>query len=278
MQISQALQFGKSQLQASSDTPLLDAEILLSHLLQKNRTYLYTWPETPLTVEQKITFSKRLKMRLLGTPIAHITGEREFWGLVFKVNQHTLIPRPDTEILVETALEKLTSLHAPKLLDLGTGSGAVICALKSENPSIKAFAVDLEAKALEIAIENAKNHQLDIEFKQGSWFSPVESEKFDVIVSNPPYIEEEDHHLTEGDVRFEPISALTSGKSGLDDIKLIIEQALNHLNYQAWVCIEHGFNQANAVQTLFKEQGFHNISTQVDYGQNPRVTLAQYLN
>ncbi len=281
MQIQEALQQAKIKLLTAkqpSDSPSLDAEILLSLILKKDRTYLYTWPENELSSKKEKAFFLLLEKRKKGEPIAYLTQHREFWGLNFKVNEHTLIPRADSETLVETALVKIKPLLSPKVLDLGTGSGALICAIKSEIPHAIAVATDLQKEALAIANENAQTLQLDISFKQGSWFEPLKGDKFDLIVSNPPYIEETDPHLQQGDLRFEPLSALASGKTGLDDINIIAKTAKTHLNYQAWLILEHGYNQAEAVKNILKENGFQNIETIKDYHQHPRITLGQKLD
>ncbi|MDG4812042.1 peptide chain release factor N(5)-glutamine methyltransferase [Hydrogenovibrio sp. 3SP14C1] len=276
MRIDEALTTAKQQLKAStSDSIALDAELLLSFVLQKNRTYLYTWPEKTLSQTEQTHYFELISRRVEGHPIAHIVGTREFWGMEFVVTPDTLIPRPDTEILVETALEKMQSKNSQawSFLDLGTGTGAIACAIKANQPNAHATAVDFQTKALAVAEQNARKHQLTILFKQGSWFDPVKGQTFDLIVSNPPYIEEKDTHLKEGDVRFEPITALTSGEDGLDDIRLIIQQAPAHLTPNGWLLIEHGYNQHEAVQTLFKAQGFKAVESRLDYGQIPRVTL-----
>ena len=271
----EALHLGKHRL--TSDTARLDAEILLAFVLQKDRTYLYTWPENQLSAEQTQHYLALIQQRQLGHPVAHLTGKREFWGLNLTVNRHTLIPRPDTEVLVEVALEKLQSVQHPKVLDMGTGSGAIICALKSERPDSEATALDFQLEALAVAQQNAKQLNLDIQFIHSDWFNAIANKTYDLIVSNPPYIEEQDPHLLQGDVRFEPITALTAGASGLNDIKHLIKEAKSHLNNQAWLILEHGYNQEASVQTLFAEHGYQHIQTVKDYQQNARVTLGQWL-
>lgn len=276
--IQEALDKASSQIrsQAVGDTPRLDAELLLAHCLGQTRTYLFTWPEKALDNRQLSCFEEKLQQRLQGHPIAHLTGEREFWGLALKVTNDTLIPRPDTEILIETALSILPDQSPCDILDLGTGTGAIALALKSERPQCRVMAVDLSLPALKVAQENARNLKLDIEFKQSSWFENIDSsERFDLIVSNPPYIEDEDEHLSQGDVRFEPITALTAGHDGLNDLKIIIQQACSFLKPQGWTLVEHGYNQAGAVQQLFLQYGYRNIATIKDYGDNPRMTLGQ---
>lgn len=260
------------------DSPQIDAELLLCHTLGVNRSYLFTWPEKRLTPEQTNTFQTHLEMRLAGHPIAHIIEQREFWGLNLKVNKDTLIPRPDTETLIEAVLD-LDDISNPqsdcKILDLGTGSGAIALALKSELPHCTITAIDQSQAALEIAQQNATINQLDVKFMQSDWFTSIGQNHYHCIVSNPPYIEDNDPHLTEGDVRFEPLTALTSGKDGLDDIRLIIDQAWSHLYSQGWLVIEHGYNQAESIAMLFKKKGYQNIKLCKDLGDNPRISLGQ---
>ncbi|BBN58807.1 peptide chain release factor N(5)-glutamine methyltransferase [Hydrogenovibrio marinus] len=280
MTIAEALNLGRNTL--TSESPLLDAEILLAYTLDKDRTYLFTWPEHELSAQQAEHFSELLKKRQVGVPVAHLTGNKEFWGLDFKVTSDTLIPRPDTEILVEQALLKIKQLHQDglnaRVLDLGTGSGAIICALKHEAPYIEALAVDLQPAALTVAKQNAEQHGLSIDFRTGSWFEPMVNARFEVIVSNPPYIVENDPHLSQGDVRFEPLTALTSGQDGLEDIRTLISESRNHLVEGGWLLIEHGFDQEVALQKLFADNSFEQVETIYDYGHNPRVTLGQYKN
>lgn len=260
---------------AHIDSAKLEAEILLAHLLKKDRTYLFTWPEKIVADDIVVAFRDLCRERMNGTPIAHLTGEREFWGLTLKVTADTLIPRPDTEILVETALQLLADNRQARILDLGTGTGAIALALKSELPRAEVCAVDFSAAALAVAEYNAKHLHLHVDFTQGSWCEPLDRQQFDLIASNPPYIEEQDPHLQQGDVRFEPISALTAGADGLDDIRLIAEQAKAHLNNGAWLILEHGYNQAAAVQQILQRNGYQQVQSRKDYGGNDRITFGQ---
>lgn len=281
LSIQDTLKSAQDQLKQAGlvDSPLLDAELLLSHVLQANRTYLFTWPEKALSPQQFDDFNQALAKRLKGQPIAHIVGNREFWGLNLQVTPDTLIPRPDTETLIEAVLECHSLNHANgSILDLGTGSGAIALALKSEWPNCQITAVDQSASALEVAKKNAQNLGLDIGFLLSDWFSAVESKQFTCIVSNPPYIEENDPHLKQGDVQFEPTTALTSGIDGLDDIRHIIYQAWSHLENEGWLFIEHGYNQAEAIKTLFEDSGYKNITLKHDLGGNPRISYAQKYN
>lgn len=277
MNIEALVALAKTRLaESGSDSPSLDAAVLLCHVLQKPRSYLLTWPEKVLTAEQQTEFDALLTRRLSGEPVAYIIGEREFWSLPLKVSPSTLIPRPDTERLVELALEKAEQIPGD-ILDLGTGTGAIALALASELPARHVFGVDLRHEAQQLAIENSQRLQItNVTFLQGSWFTPlVEGIKFALIVSNPPYIEESDPHLEQGDVRFEPKSALVTEDNGLADIKYIAQTAREYLLAEGWLLFEHGYEQATAVQTILKELGYQAITTEQDYAGNDRVTLAR---
>ena len=273
-----ALKAVTTQLQESgSDSPSVDAAVLMCHVLDKPRSYLLTWPEKLLTAEQLQHFELLLSRRLAGEPIAYIVGEREFWSLPLKVAPSTLIPRPDTERLVEVALAKSNQIDGD-ILDLGTGTGAIALALASELPGRRVVGVDLRPEAQALATENAQRLAItNVTFLQGSWFEPIEpGTKFALIVSNPPYIEENDPHLTQGDVRFEPLSALVAEDNGLADIKYITEYARGYLQPQAWLVFEHGYDQGQAVREILVSLGYHNVVTEKDYAGNDRVTLGQY--
>lgn len=273
--IEQLVKLAADGLFGLSDSPKLDAELLLSHSLDCSRSYLYTWPEKIIPTEKVVVFRELLQFRQKGYPIAHLLGYREFWGLTLKVTQDTLIPRPDTEVLVETALQ--LNPNAKQILDMGTGSGAIALALKSELPNTHITAIDFSAAALEVAKQNSQTLNLTIDFMQSNWFERLPAGKqFDLIVSNPPYIEDQDEHLQQGDIRFEPISALTSGTDGLEAITQIVTKAPDFLQKHGWLVIEHGYNQALAVQQIFSSHGFQSIKTQKDYGDNDRVTFGQW--
>lgn len=277
--IEQLLKIASDALFSLSNSAKLDAELLLCHQLNCQRSYLYTWPEKILTTDEVIGFRELFRRRQNGEPIAHIIGYREFWGLALKVTADTLIPRPDTEILIEQTLELAANLpagEALKILDLGTGTGAIALALKSELATAQMTAIDFSPTALEVAKENAKTLDLEVNFLQSCWCQNLPAgEKFHFIVSNPPYIETQDPHLEQGDVRFEPITALTSGEDGLEDIRLIAAQAKRHLLPAGWLLLEHGFNQAQAVQQILHKQGFCQIQSRQDYAGNDRITFAQ---
>jgi len=274
MIISELLKKSTTQLEKISDSARLDSEVLLCSVLEKNRSYLMTWPEKKLSENQLKHFQKILEQRLQGNPIAHITGHKEFWSLDLKISKNTLIPRPETELLVEQVLEQFPAVTNKKLLDLGTGSGAIALAIASERPHWDITATDQSATALKIAQENAQRLNItNIEFKHGSWYQAVADIKFDIIVSNPPYIVNTDPHLKLGDVRFEPLSALASGTDGLDDINEIANQAKQHLNQGGFLIIEHGYDQQTAVNDIFNKAGFNNVTQTLDLSNNPRNTF-----
>ncbi|MGP4846137.1 peptide chain release factor N(5)-glutamine methyltransferase [Marinobacter sp. 1Y8] len=253
----------------------LDAEILLEHVVNKGRTWFRTWPEHRISDEQYERFEQLINARLDGRPVAHLVGERGFWSLNLKVNEHTLIPRPDTECLVETAL----SLPVPdtaSVLDLGTGTGAIALALASERQDWTVRATDAITEAVELARENVAMLGLAVDVQRSHWFRDLAPARYDLIVSNPPYIVAGDRHLEEGDVRFEPQSALVSGADGLEDLREIIAQAPDWLNADGWLMVEHGYDQAESVRALYTQQGFVAVASHRDYGGNDRMTLGQW--
>ena len=274
--VENAITTGANLLASSSDSAKLDAQVLLLNILQKPRSYLFTWPEKQLTDEQSQAFERACERRLNGEPVSHITGYREFWSLQLEVNPTTLIPRPDTETLVELAL----SCNVPndaKVLDLGTGTGAIALALGSEMPTWDIIAVDRIDDAVALAKRNQKRLAINnVCVKQSNWFSALNNKKFDLIVTNPPYIEYNDKHLHQGDVRFEPLSALVADDAGLADIKQIITQSRDYLHSNGYLLIEHGFEQSAAVRHIFNQMAFINVSTVKDLGNNDRVTFGQW--
>jgi len=269
-----------AQLASVSDSPRLDIEIFLTHILQKDRTYLFTWPEKELTDEEANRFNDFFARRLKGEPVAHIIGQREFWSLPLMVNNSTLIPRPDTELLVEAALGLFAEdeeNQTRRLLDLGTGTGAIVLALAHEKKSWQCVGVDKELAAVELAEKNRDQLKLNnVKIQQSDWFSALANETvFDIIVSNPPYIDPEDSHLEEGDVRFEPLSALIADNKGLADLEFIIANAPQYLAKEGWLLVEHGHDQGGAVRDFFQINHFDNINTFRDFGRNERVTIGQ---
>lgn len=276
--VAQCLQLA-GELESISDSARLDIELILCHVLQKNRTYLFTWPDKQLSAEAAEMFLQLFNRRKSGEPVAHIIGQREFWSLPLAVNNSTLIPRPDTELLVETVLE-LFAQDSPQqirqCLDLGTGTGAIVLAIASEKPHWNLLGVDVSADAVALAQHNCERLDFKhVTIAQSNWFAQIPPQKFDVIVSNPPYIDPQDSHLEQGDVRFEPRSALVAENSGLADIELILQQSWNYLHEHAWLLLEHGFDQAQAVRNLFFQRGFVQVETRRDLGGNERITLGR---
>jgi release factor glutamine methyltransferase len=259
-----------------SPTPRLDAELLLANALGKSRSYLHTWPEREVAAAPAARFAADLARRRAGEPVAYILGQQGFWSLELEVAPHTLIPRPDTELLVETTLELLPATPAT-VLDLGTGSGAIALALAAERPAWRVTGVDRVAQAVALAERNRRRLTLDnVAFCESHWFDALAGQRYRLIVSNPPYIAATDAHLAEGDLRFEPRSALVAGEDGLDDIRQIIEQAPVHLEAGGWLLLEHGFEQASAVRELFRARGFSAVESRRDLGGHERISLGQW--
>ena len=274
--LKQALEQATELLQGHSPSAALDAEILLCHCMEKPRSHLRAWPEKHLKPAEATSFSQLLQQRLAGQPIAYLTGKREFWSMPLQVNPHTLIPRPETELLVELILQRGDASKALRIADLGTGSGAIALALASERPNWHLTATDISEAALQRAQTNAEQNDIrNIEFRLGRWFEAIAGLSFDIIASNPPYIAEDDPHLTQGDVRFEPRSALTAGRDGLDDIRQLIAQAHGFLIPGGWLVLEHGYNQKRSVEALFNSEGYKELIQLDDYSGQPRLCAAQ---
>jgi [protein release factor]-glutamine N5-methyltransferase (EC 2.1.1.-) len=262
---------------SESESPKRDAEILLEHVTGKARTYLLAFGETLLTAEQEAQLAALLARRKTGEPVAHLVGEREFWSLPLYVSAATLIPRPDTECLVEQALARLPTA-ACSILDLGTGTGAIALALATERPDCSVTAVDVMPDAVTLAQRNVERLGLgNVTVLQSSWFSALENCLFALIVSNPPYIDENDPHLEQGDVRFEPLTALVAANEGLADLDHIVTTSRQHLLSGGWLLVEHGWTQGNAVRALFTNAGYRAVATCRDYGGNERLTLGQWV-
>lgn len=275
--IELALAGASGALAGVSETPRLDAEVLLCHVLQKPRVFLYTWPERVLTDEEHAQFQALVARRAAGEPVAHLTGIREFWSLSLQVTPETLIPRPETELLVEEALRRIPADAPCAVADLGTGSGAIALAIASERPKCSVLAVDRSAEALAVAESNARTLALaNVEFVQGDWCTPLEGMHFQVIVSNPPYIAIGDVHLQQGDVRFEPPSALVSGEKGLDAIRHIISCAKSHLEQGGWLLLEHGYDQGPAVRRLLRQAGYRAVTGCRDALGHQRVAVGRW--
>ncbi|CAI0738407.1 peptide chain release factor N(5)-glutamine methyltransferase [Serratia quinivorans] len=259
-----------------SDSARRDAEILLGFVTGRARTFLMAFGETLLTQQQQEQLERLLVRRERGEPVAYLIGEREFWSLPLSVSPATLIPRPDTECLVELALERLPSSSC-NILDLGTGTGAIALALASERQDCRVTGVDLQPEAVALAQHNAQKLAIgNAQFLQGSWFAPLAGQTFALIASNPPYIDAADPHLAQGDVRFEPSSALVAQQHGLADLSAIVQQAPQYLQPQGWLLLEHGWQQGESVRALLQAAGFISIATCRDYGDNDRVTFGQW--
>lgn len=275
--IQEKLISSASQLSSVSDSAKLDSELLLAFVLSKPRSYLYAWEDEKISDDEQEKFNLLLSRRIKGEPIAHILGERGFWSLDLQVTADTLIPRPDTERLVELALDIIPEQAKWNILDMGTGSGAIALSLAKERPHCSITATDQSLAALDIAKKNAQRNKIsNIEFIQSDWFSELEGQQFNMIVSNPPYICDDDPHLQEGDVRFEPLSALASGEDGLNDIRTIIKHSQQYLVHGAALLLEHGYDQADAVCNLLKAANFTQVQNIKDYGDNPRVSMGYF--
>lgn len=265
--------------EAKTQIDLIDARILLQHALKTNRAHLAAHPEQPLTQAQQDQFNTLVERRKHGEPIAYIIGNREFFGLNFKVTPAVLIPRPETEMLVDQALLRLSQHHPMRILELGTGSGAIAIAIAQHRPPAKITATDISTEALVIAKQNAENilqnRNAQIEFLHSDWFSQVPQQAFDLIVSNPPYIDECDPHLSNGDLRFEPQNALSAGPHGLLALEHITRNAASRLAPGGWLLLEHGFDQGPACRALLNQNAFTAIQTLRDLADLDRVTVGQ---
>lgn len=274
MNIHTALQQGQAVLKSNSDVALLEATILLSHVLRVDRSYLYTHPETILSADTLSAYQKLLAQRATGIPIAYLIGTQEFWSLELEVNAATLVPRPETEILVEATLNLFPADAICKIADLGTGSGAIALALATERPHWQLHAVDRELLALEVAKRNAITLGINnITFYEGDWCAPLIENTFDAIVSNPPYLAENDPYLSA--LTYEPITALVSGEDGLTAIRKIIIEARRYLKTKGWLVLEHGYNQKNSVANLLEEHHYNSITSVTDLAGHPRVAIAR---
>ena len=258
----------------SSATPRLDLELLLGHILQQPRTFLFAWPATQLSQAQECCLQQLLAQRRQNIPMAYLLGVQEFWGLRFEVNRHTLIPRPETELLVEKILEYCPSVTS--VLDLGTGCGAIALALAHQQPRWSITASDISREALAVAMRNAAQHgSRDIRFLESDWFAAIHG-RFEVIVSNPPYLAADDPHLLSEAIRHEPRHALVAMQEGIADLEKIIRTARHYLIPHGWVFLEHGSTQGSQVRDLFLDYGYSRVATWRDIAQLERVTVGQY--
>lgn len=289
------LAFAETQLAGNKKTdlfinPKVDANLLLQFVTGRSRSSILAFSETVLSAQELSQLNELLQRRIKSEPMAYILGQQPFWTLDLKVSEDTLIPRADTEILVENALicaeERISSAHFDKelkILDLGTGTGAIAIALAQELRSrskklfkVSVVGVDLIDNAVNLAQDNAKRNDVDnILFYQSNWFENLQDQRFDIIVSNPPYIDKDDPHLQLGDVRFEPLSALVAKEQGYADLRHIIINAPTYLKPQGWLLLEHGWQQGEKVRSFFQKNLWHNVISRKDYNQNERITLAQ---
>lgn len=259
-----------------SDSPSLDAEVLLGFVLGKPRSYLRAWCDNELTAEQLTTFLDLIQQRQQGVPVAYLIGTREFWDRDFMVTPDVLIPRPDTELLIELSLQLIPEHHPVNIIDLGTGSGVIAVTLAVERPNAQITAVDSSLAALAVARHNAQVHQVtNIDFYQSNWFEQVLSTPYFMVISNPPYIAHDDEHLHQGDVRFEPKAALIAEELGLSDIKSIADKARHYLAPEGHLLVEHGYNQAAQVQAIFNTLAYDKVQSYQDLSGNDRVTYGQ---
>ncbi len=270
MNIAAALQQAKQQIDK------LDAEALLAHALEKDRSYFRAWPEQEIEHQALKQFQQLVKRRAAGEPLAYLTGWREFWSLLLQVSPATLIPRPDTELLVEQALKIIPTDADWRIADLGTGSGAIALAIASERPSCHVIATDISTEALAVAQANAQRLNINnIEFRQGSWHEALQQgEQFQLIASNPPYIDADDKHLQHDGLPHEPQNALTPGTDGLAAIRIIAAQMRTHLSTPNHLLLEHGYDQGSQVREILAQQGYTAIITHTDLGGNERMTQA----
>ena len=277
--VEQLLTAATQQLNDITPSARLDAEILLAFALNKSRTWLRTWPDQYLDQPVINHFIQLIKQRLHGLPIAYLTGRREFWNHTFQVSKDVLIPRPETELLVEHCLQIIAPDQPQLILELGTGSGAIAVSIAAERPQAQITATDISESALDISRINAEAARVNnIQFQQSNWFDSIAKQSYNVIISNPPYIALNDPHLQQGDVRFEPRLALTSGIDGLHDIQIIAQQARNYLATNAYLALEHSYNQSQAVAQILSNNDYININSHRDLQGNPRITIAQYIH
>lgn len=255
----------------------VDAEHLLMHALRRDRTWLFAHASDPLPAEALQRYQTLVARRAQGEPVAYLLGRRGFWTLQLETTPAVLIPRPETELLVEQALARIPTDRDVRVADLGTGSGAIALSIATERPRTQVVATDISDEALAVACANADTHEIgNVEFRRGDWLSPLTGERFDLIASNPPYIAADDPHLRQGDLRFEPPGALASGSDGLDAIRVIVRDAPTHLVPGGWLLLEHGWEQGEAVQGLLQAAGFVEVTTVRDLEGRDRVTLGRH--
>jgi release factor glutamine methyltransferase len=276
-QIDNAIRWATDLIQDCSESARLDAELLLAHCLDKPRSYLYTWPQENLSASCWHDYRVIVQKRLEPTPVAYLLGSREFYSMQYATNIDALIPRPETELLVELALATIKPNSKSRVIDLGTGTGIIAITLKSLRPDIEMLATDIDAACLDLAKKNAVQHKTEIEFIQSDWYQNLPPEQFDTIVSNPPYIAGNHPFLEQGDLPAEPRLALTPGQTGLESLQQIIAQAPRYLNNAGNLILEHGYDQQTAVADLLVSNGFGEIQCHFDFNDLPRVTTAKLI-
>lgn len=272
MTFKEAIELARTKLSSISDSAKLDAQLLLCNACEIQLTKIIAYPGQELSDQEFERFSSDLGRRSKGEPLAYITGSKEFWSLEFMVNQHVLIPRPDTELLVELTLKTISNIESPNILELGTGSGAVAIAIAKERNDCKILATDISLPALEIAKLNAKKHQVNISFIHSDWYNNLPDDQYNVIISNPPYIDTNDIQLDQFVSQYEPKQALICDKNGLNDLNEIISMAPSKLKQNGTLIVEHGFQQATFVSELFINANINNVNMHIDLAGNPRCT------
>ena len=277
-QIDNAIRWATDLIQNCSESARLDAELLLAHCLAKPRSYIYTWPEKNLSESCWNDYRAIVQKRLEPTPIAYLLGSREFYSMQYATNDDALIPRPETELLVELVLGTIKADDNSRVIDLGTGTGIIAITLKSLRPGIEMLATDIDAACLDLARKNAAQHEVEVEFIRSDWFQSLPQGRFDTIVSNPPYIAGDHPFLEQGDLPAEPKLALTPGQTGLESLQQIIAQAPDYLNSAGNLMLEHGYDQQTAVADLLRTHGFDEIQCHFDFNDLPRVTTAKLID
>jgi release factor glutamine methyltransferase len=274
--IDSAIRWGRERIECCSDSARLDAELLLAHCLGKSRSYLYSWPQEALNAACWQQFQDLVARRIEPTPIAYLLGSREFYSLEFSARSQALVPRPETELLVDLALQQVPLEEPVKICDLGTGSGIIAITLKAQRPLAEVYATDVDPACLELARENALLHRVDIQWIESDWYSNLPNQAgFDLIVSNPPYIAADHPFLTQGDLPAEPQLALTAGVTGLEALQKIIPGAHRYLKDGGYLMLEHGYDQQAAVAQLLVENGFEEIRCEYDFNDLPRTSIAK---
>ncbi len=272
-----ALHIAEQLLPQRYESARIDAEVLLAHAIMQDRVYLHTWPERALTAWQTRRYSNLIKRRAAGEPVAYLTGRREFWSLSLGVTPATLIPRPETELLVEQALRFIPADKDSHIADLGTGCGTIALAIASERPASLITATDIDARALDVARSNARHLRIDnVKFLPGSWCDPLKGQRFHIIISNPPYIRTDDPCLRQGDLSCEPQHALIAGNEGMDAIRIIVSEAKMYLRDQGWLLVEHGHEQQERVLALFKQHGYTHVEGAADIAGHGRMVMGRY--